>query len=504
MFPSNVIPTFSAILVIAGLLVPPATLWSQTSEGSPATQSSDQTSQTTDQTPSAANGAAPSAGQQPVPSLSSEFPPLSGLDEGTLEPNVAARSFLVFGAQAGESAVTNAGNNLNGGPNVTAVTHVLGDAALQRFWSRYETALSYVGGAAFYSGNRFINDTQVHTLAFDSRVVWRTGALTFRDRASYMPEGSFGGGFTGAGGIVSGLGGLGGLGAGVGAGLGAGGGQLGFFGQGFLAGFGTIPLFTNLATLDLQEALSPRSAFTLAGGFHFIHFIKATGGLLIDSQQTTAQAGYNYRLSRRSQIGAVYGYQHFHFPIPGAGGFQVHILNLLYGYQLSGRLHLTLGAGPQFTEFNSITLGHTTRLSAMGRAALDYKFPRTRVTLSYLHFDSAGSGLFAGARTDLAHLDVMRPLSRRWDFWGDVGYNHSVRLQAVNFGVPAGSFQSGYVGARLSRVFSRSLQGFVSYQYTTLAFDRSVCVNSASCGRVAQRHVATIGIAWRSRPYRLD
>src|SRR5262252_5227128 len=103
----------SAAIFITLLLLT-GTVWSQTSDDQSATES-------VQQQQSPASGAVPAGGQDQAPSLSSDFPPLSGLDEGTLEPNIAARSFLRFAAQAGETATTNAGNNLNGGTKITGI-----------------------------------------------------------------------------------------------------------------------------------------------------------------------------------------------------------------------------------------------------------------------------------------------------------------------------------------------------------------------------------------------
>jgi|SRR5215472_780502 len=486
----------SAVLFIVSVLLSAGTMWSQTSDDQTATEN-------VQQPQSPASGTAPAGGQ--APSLTSDFPPLSGLDEGILEPNVAARSFLLFGAQVGEMATTNASNNLNGGTSITGVTHLLGSAALQRFWSRYQTALSYVGGAAFYGGGVRRHNAQIHSLNFDWRVLWRTGSLTFRDRASYMPDGIFGGGFGGAGGAIGGLGGLGGLGSGLGAGIvGGGGNRLGFFGQGLTGTLGNIPTLTNLSMVDLQQALSPRSTITMAGGFNFIHFTKATNGLLIDSQQVTGQAGYDYSINRRNKLAIFYGYQHFHFPQAGGGGFETHVVNLLYGHQISGRWSLTLGAGPQITNFASPAFGKTLRLSASGRASLHYRFPKAGVSLNYAHLTTAGGGFFAGSTTDLVEASATRPLSRRWDLGGNLGYQRSKRLQTITLGVPTGSYQRGFVGARLTHLFTRDTQGFLTYQFSDLVFDSSFCATPGTCGRISKLQVVTIGVNWHSRPHRLD
>jgi hypothetical protein len=173
----------------------------------------------------------------------------------------------------------------------------------------------------------------------------------------------------------------------------------------------------------------------MAGGFNFIHFTKATNGLLIDSQQVTGQAGYDYIINRRNKLAIFYAYQHFHFPQVGGGGFETHVVNLLYGHQISGRWSLTLGAGPQITNFASPAFGKTLRLSASGRASLHYRFPKTGLSLSYEHLTSAGGGFFAGSTTDLVQTVASRPISRRWDLSGSLGYQRSKRLQSITLGL---------------------------------------------------------------------
>ena len=141
--------------------------------------------------------------------------------------------------------------------------------------------------------------------------MWRNGQLTLRDSFSYLPDGTFGfGSYGGIGGFPFGAA----LGGPVGvAGLGGFGGQLHFFGAGQLGTLGNEPHITNLATVDIAQHLTPRSTVTLTGGYGIGHFTDNSDGL-IDSRQTAVQAGYNYILSRKDQIGVLYGYQKFQFP----------------------------------------------------------------------------------------------------------------------------------------------------------------------------------------------
>ena len=222
-------------------------------------------------------------------------------------------------------------------PKARSVTRLLGSLAMQRIWNRYDAGLDYVGGAGFYTSG--MGTRQIHSLDAYGRSVWRNGQLTLRDSFSYLPDGTFGfGSYGGIGGFPFGAA----LGGPVGvAGLGGFGGQLHFFGAGQLGTLGNEPHITNLATVDIAQHLTPRSTVTLTGGYGIGHFTDNSDGL-IDSRQTAVQAGYNYILSRKDQIGVLYGYQKFQFPGGGGATFDTHLAHFLYGRAISGRLSFGL------------------------------------------------------------------------------------------------------------------------------------------------------------------
>jgi len=448
-------------------------------------------------------------GQEPSAAPVSQAPPLTGLDEAALEPNISARSFLAPSFSISEFADTNASNVLGGKRTWTGVTHLQGSVALQRLWSRYQTELDYVGGASIF--DRSLNTTQVHRLYFDQRFLWRTGVLQVRDVATYLPEGSFGfGGFGGNAGGGVGLGGSGGGGGGFGGGTfgggggSGGGGQFPEFGGTTFGGVGNIPRLTNTAILDIQQRLNPRSAVTLAGAYGLLHFTHSAPNL-INSRQVSGQAGYNYSLSRRSTLAAMYGYRSFSFPSQGGGMFQTHVVHALYGYQLSGRMNLVLGGGPQYIRFSSPVNGSAHRVSGSGRATLQYRFSRASLGLNYDHYTSSGSGFFAGAETDLVRLTALRQMGRLWTLSAEVGYNHNRRLQQSLLGANARSYNTGVGGVHLARIFGRTLTGYVFYYFTEVEFSNSVCVaGTTSCGRVSNRNIAGIGLNWHPQAIRLD
>ena len=427
----------------------------------------------------------PAFGQGLPPTQVSETPPLSGLDEPSLEPAGAARSFLLYGGHVGEVVDTNSANSL-GGNAVAGVTRVVGNASMQRLWSRYELALDYVGGANFYSNRSSVN--HYHNMSATQRMLWRTGAIQIRDYFSYLPDGSFGyGAFGGTGGIPGGS---------------VGGGRIPGLGFGQFGSLGNVPRINNLAAVDVQQRLSPRSAFTLAGGYGILHFTDSSSGG-VGSRQFTGQMGYGYALSRRNKVALTYAYQGFRYPDLG-NSFNTHVVQVLFGHQISGRMSLQIGGGPQFTQFSNSASGSGTRVSGSGRASLHYRFPKTSLGLLYDHYTSGGSGFFLGSDSDIVRFTAGRPLGRQWHATGDVGFSRNSRVQQTTAGSPAKDYAYVYTGVGLSRNLGRNFGLSFNYHYNGLAFDSSVCVPGQPCNRNSGRHLAGFGLDWHPRPIRLD
>jgi len=455
------------------------------------------------------SGAVP-AGQDNAAAVSNDNPPLSGLDQPSLEPRAAARSFLIPGAHISQSLDSNIGG---GTGSVAGVTRALGSITLQRLWSRYNVGLDYVGGGAFYP-NYSVGATQVHQLDGDQRILWRTGQLAIRDSFSYLPEGMFGFGSFGGAGALSGIGG-GFLGGGLG----------NFFGPGQFASLQQQPRLTNVSVADITQAFSPRSTVTVAGSYGLVHFIDNSFGF-INSRQVAAQAAYNYLLSRKDQVGLAYGYQAFRYPggtgtqpgslVPVAlPHFNTHLVNLLYGRRISGRMDLVLGAGPQLTELTNPLTGSSRVLSVSGRASLRYRFAKSSVGISYHHGNTSGSGFFTGVKSDVGRITYARPINRLWDMLADVGYTHNTRIFSTGVFLPKGvppqasGYNFWYAGGSVQRQIGRNFSGFLSYQFNELYYSCGGVVPAGptptvACGGRSQRHVATVGLDWHPRPIRLD
>lgn len=471
------------ILVVLGVAL--STAWSQDTSTTPAPGASTDVNSQESGTPPT-----PGYGQENPPLPITENPPLSGLDLPGLEPHAAPLSYLQPGLHLSESADSNVSGAL-GGSSVRSITRALGSLTLQRLWSNYDLALDYMGGAGYYDAPG-LGAKLVQSLNVNQTIKWKRGQLSLRDDFSYLPEGNFGFAY-------------GTLGSGQ-----------NLLGSGFLGGtafgsLGEVPRLMNLSAVAISESLSPKSAITLTGGYGLLHFYgKDPQGInYLGSSQVSAQAGYNRTLTPHDQIALVYGYQGFRFsPIAGAGtAFHTQVVQVMYGHRISGRMDFLMGAGPQITSITNFTLlppAKTDRLSVAGRASLRYRFPKTSLDLAFERYTTSGSGLFAGAQSNIVRLKATRPITRVWSGFVDAGYAYNSRLQTASAGVNAKQYGFGFAGLGARRVLGRNFGVFASYQFNELYLDNSFCGGLAHCSRVSQRHVGTFGLDWTPRPIRID
>jgi hypothetical protein len=439
-------------------------------------------------------------GQEGSPVVVNDNPPISGLDQPSLEPTVQPRSMLLGGVEGSESGDTNLGSSAH--TAVHSVTRGLGGLTMQRLWNRYQLAAAYVGGAGYYnvSGLGF---QQLHELQAQQSVLWKTGQFNLRNSFSYLPEGSFGfGSYGGAGGFQLGLGGIGqGMGM-IGSGFG---GHYGISGSDQFGSLGQSPRITNVSVADVVESLTPRSSVTASASYGLVHFTGNNTLNLIGSRQFGGQVGYDYSLGPKDQIAVSASYMSFHFPgIIGADNINSDVVQLLYGHRVSGRMDLIIGAGPQWTRIHDPIFGTTNKLTATGRFTLRYRFRKASVAGSYERFDTSGSGFFAGGQSDVGTFTATRPLGRKYSFEADLGAARTRRLQNVLSGVNANSYDYLFAGFAVRRQFNYNWGAFLAYQWNDQILDSSFCTPGIPCNRIAVRHVLTVGVDWHFHPIRLD
>jgi len=460
-------------------------------------------------------GAAPApAFGQNAPVLNPENPPLSGIDEPGLELKTAGRSFISPAILVSETADSNENNQL-GASAVHPVEHVLGALDLQKFWSKSDLFLEYLGGGAFQTVPTY-QAKQLEAVGFEGVTRWRTGYVELRDSFSYIPDGSFS---TGAAGGIPGLGiALGGLGTGE-----AGGGLPGIlnFNNAGVEVVGQVPRIANTAIGSVIQAISPRSAVTVLGAFANTHYFdpkNCSGPLslqtncLLNSDQTTAEVGYSHLLSRRDQIAGVYAFQIFRFPYPDGGEMYNNAFNVRWSHTITGRMQLILGVGPQYTD---LRFGNrSTQWSVSGRAILRYQFEHSSLVASWEKFTSAGSGYFAGANTQAAQLAYSRALGRTYRLNLVASYSHDDSLQSLQ-SVPfltatsATSYNSGTATASLRKHIGRTYDLFTSFGFNEVEFNAANTTNCGSpngigCGSIARRYTGSIGLEWHPKATRIE
>lgn len=486
-----------------------------------------------DQTQPPAPPPVPAFGQEnPAPAVT-ENPPISAVDQPGLEPHAAPESFLLPGLHFSESVDSNPENQVGGQSSVGAVERAMGSLTLQKLWRNDDLAMDYVGGVDYYNQTG-IGLQQVEQFDIDNRINWKRGQLAVRDSLSYLPEGTFGfGAYGGSGAYNSGLGSLGtALLGGA-----AFGGQTSAFNGGNGVSIGQVPRLTNLGLADVVEELTPRSSVTLSAGYGIVHFygdLTSPEGTdqnisFIGSREETGQVAYDRIMNPKDQIALSYGYQGFDFSTVDTA-FHSSVIQAMYGHRISGRMDFLISAGPQFTHIDenpevcsilNVTVEDCTtdlgtlvvipqkanHIGVAGRISLRYRFPKTSMAVSYQRFNTSGSGVFAGSRTDVAQFDASRPLSRVWDMFFDLGYSKNTQLQVGGSTVNAGSFTYGFAGVGVHRQFGRDLRGYVSYQFNELGFDTACPLGTSpngSCTNTSQRQVGTIGLDWTPRPIRLN
>ena len=454
-------------------------------------------------------GAAPApAFGQNAPVLNPENPPLSGLGEPGLELKSASRSFISPALLVSETADSNESNQL-GASAVRPVEHVLGAFDLQKFWSKSDLFLEYLGGGAFQTSPVY-NVQQLQAGGMEGITRWRTGYVEVRDSFSYIPDGSFA---TGAAGGLPGLGvALGGLGSGE-----AGGGLPGTlrFSVGGGEAVGEIPRLANTAIGDVVQAISPRSAFTLVGAFSNAHFYDSSNcsgpasqqtNCLLNSDETSIEGGYSHLISRRDQIAAVYAFQVFRFPYSQGGEIYNDVFNLRWSHTITGRMQLIIGLGPKYTDLRFGTA--TPQWSLSGRAVLRYQFEqRASLALSWEKFTSAGSGYFPGADTQVAQLAYRRTMGRTYTISLAAGYSHNTSLLPGGSSITAAtSYDAGTAGAILRKHMGRTYDLFAAYSFNEVGFNEPNTLNCATfgCGSTAQRHTGSIGLEWHPKATRIE
>jgi hypothetical protein len=375
-----------------------------------------------------------------------------------------------------------------------------------------QLTLSYVGGG-MYSNEGYISSGTVQELGIAEQISFHRATLSLIDQATYSPESMLGtGGVGGAGGVS--LAGIGSTSTGL---------QSGFLnGQSILTGE-TGQNLSNASILQLNTFVTPRSSFTMVGGYSLLHFF---GNNLVDSGEIMFQGGYNYRLSEHDTLALMYAFNQLSFGNSGqltatnlAGAsqsFDTHSAEASFGRQVTGRLAIQVAAGPEFTVIGgqgavpggvgATGTGSTTQLGWTLSSNLSYMYQRSTLGLTYFHGITAGSGVFPGASSDTVSGTLSRRMSRLFSSGFTGGYSRNSGLGFSGFptadlGLQSSSQTFGYWfgGANVALPLSETLALTFSYQMDYQNSNSTFCIGP-SCGTSVLMHFISVGFSWNQHP----
>jgi hypothetical protein len=410
--------------------------------------------------------------------LTPDTAPLTGIQTPGLGSVEFRHSYWVPGIQVANTAQTGG----NGG-DWFDTTYLAGNLSLSEAWAHSHLALNYAGGGYFSSNNQ--GNGSYQQLGFVQGFDWRRWQLQFFDDFAYLPTSQFG------------FGGLSGIGApGVGGSLSPvppllNGAYLP--NQTVLAASG--PRYSNSFAAQANFAVSRRGSITLIGSYGLLRFTNPGN---IDNDDEIGSIGYNYALTKNDSLGVLYRFTAYHFTgQPQAIGD--HTFNVAYGRKITGRLGLSLFAGPEIVTFR-IPVGTRTQQTNLSLgASLTYGFEWGGVALGYNHGTNGGSGVLTGATGDNINANATRRITRVWNARANFGYGREHAFAAV--GAAAASFNNYYLGAGLDRAIGRNSQ--LSFGYTAYI----VNTNGAACGITActagtyTQHQLAVGYQWHTRPF---
>lgn len=368
-------------------------------------------------------------------------------------------------------------------------TSLLGMLELHKISGTSDFSLNYAGGGTISSDSE-VGNSVIQEFEGSEKISFRRAEVSIFDQATYLPE-------TGLG--YGGLGGVPGI---PGGGIGL---QNPFLpGQSILTTRGQR--LSNSFDTQLDVDLTHRTSLTFVGGYSLLHFFDNS---LLNVNDATFQAGYNYQLTRKDTIAVLYNFTGYRY-----SGYDQSIndnrFNFSYGRRVTGRLAFQAAAGPDVVFLRMpLTASSSTQSSASPSSSmklywsmntsLNYLFQRSSLAASYTHGVNGGSGVFAGSISDIVTGTVNHQISRTFSGGIDFGY---ARNEGLNIDTTTPSNQVyGYWfgGITANHTWGREVNLFVNYQFQYQDSNSAFCIGP-TCGSNFIRHVVSVGVSWRDHP----
>jgi hypothetical protein len=427
--------------------------------------------------------------ESPAPPVTSDARSFLGAEQFTPGRAGRMRSYFLPSFQFTEMS----DSNFSVGPGrqgFETTNALVGRLTFGKMGKHSQLAADYQGGAQIFNRRSDLNTT-MHQFGISGSYQGRRWSFLLDDRASYLPESSFGyGGFGWTGSLGSSL-------------SNAYGSNLGNLNPRFTS---EASLFSgrgsrimNTVATEVKYLSGLRSAITFAGSYGLLHFREPS---LINSRNASFLFGYSRSLTARDYIGINYGYGQFRFPNLGSS-FANHFAQLSYGHRITGRMAMEIGGGPEVNVFKNPVTGSTTPVYFSALSSLNYRFPRGSVAFSYSRHTTNGGGMLRGATTDEVRSAWSLRLTRHWSGSFGPAYAHSRSLPQTVSGNVENAYDSMYASASLSRTLGRYMTMFFLYNFQSQHSEIVPCP-AGNCRTSLLRHLVGFGFDWHPRQIMID
>jgi hypothetical protein len=371
----------------------------------------------------------------------------------------------------------------------TTWSSLLGGVDIHHISGVSDMLVSYTGGGMF-SNSGVAENGIIQQLGFTDKFTFRRSTFSVFEQLNYLPESSFGfAGLTGS--ALPGIGTPG-------------------LGTGFTPGQSILtPRGQNLASstaIEYDNKLTPRASLTFVGGYSLLHYFEND---LADYGGFNFQAGYNYQLTRQDTIAVSYLFNGIRYGNLNQS-INANTIQGSYGRRVTGRLAFQIAAGPQIVSSTS-PITSTTSSGSSGtssvtalywslNSSVHYQLRRAALSANYSHGVTGGSGVLAGAETDIVSGAVSEQVTRTFNLQWNAGYS---RNKGFALGTNASSQTFGYwfTGVNVTHPFGRSLDVFMNYQlqYQDTNTTANTCV-STGCSTSLIRNQIAFGVNLHKQP----
>jgi hypothetical protein len=237
------------------------------------------------------------------------------------------------------------------------------------------------------------------------------------------------------------------------------------------------------------------------GAYSLLHYFEDN---LLNFGDATFQAGYNYQLTRKDTVAVSYNFSAFRYSNVDQS-LNLNTIQGSYARRVTGRLAFQIAAGPQFLSSRfPITSSTSSTTSATGsssqlywtlNAALQYQLRRAQISATYNHGVTGGSGVVAGAETDVASGAFNQQVSRTFNVGLTAGYSRNRGIA----GSETQSYSYWFSGVNVTHPFSRSFDMFMNYQFQYQDVSTSGCSGSACPQNIIRNQIA-FGVNLHKQP----